>query len=144
MDSGSPTQPRPRADDHPTPHCPHGRVSAAWVRRVALSRGLRGTFEVVLAGVGLEVFGSEAEGGAVHGGAVTIEEGDEALAVVFAGFAKPSSDRRLHEVLRVVDEEFGDGEGVVEIVVADEVVGGGDRALVADPQGWRGVGLGSP
>jgi hypothetical protein len=74
-----------------------------------------------------EVFDCVAECCSGHGRGVTVEEGAEACRVAFAAFADPSADGFLDEGFMVVDEELRYGEGVVEVVVADEVVGRDDR-----------------
>ena len=49
----------------------------------------------------------------------------------------PAADRSLHEMLRIVDQEFGDAERVVELTLPDERPGGGDRGAAFHQRGDR-------
>ena len=69
---------------------------------------------------------------------VPVEELEQSGAVALAGFADPSADRLLDQVLRVIGKDVGDGERVVEIVLPDEEVGGHDRRAPLPPVGGSG------
>lgn len=66
-------------------------------------------------------FDSVAEGGAGELVGVCAEEGVEGGEVYFADFAEHPAGGFVDEVVRVVEEDFGDGEGVGEIVLFDEI-----------------------
>ena len=87
--------------------------------------GLPGSIATPL--VGVEVLDGEAQGGAGHRRGVRVEEGPQPLGVALARLTDPAADGGLDEVLRVVDQQLRDREGVVKIAAPDEGPGGGDR-----------------
>ncbi len=98
--------------------------------------------EVLLPQGGGEFFDGVAEGGAGHGevagvlrggcgrfcsgGVGGLEPGFEGGAVAFPGFAEEPADGFVDEVVGVVQEDIGDGEGVLELAGADEGHGADD------------------
>ena len=55
-----------------------------------------------------------------HRGGVSVEEGPQPREVAFAGFADPAAHGLLHQLDRVVNEDLGEGECVVELAAPDE------------------------
>ena len=90
------------------------------------------------AGLRVQVLDRVPQRGARHRACVPVEEFDQASGVALAGFADPSADRLLHQVLRVIGQDVGDGERVVQVVLPDEEVRGHDRAPPLPPVGGSG------
>ena len=85
--------------------------------------------------VGVELFDGHPESRPWHPAGVPVKERPEAADIALAGLSDPAADRSLHEMLRIVDQEFGDAECVVELTLPDERPGGGDRGAAFPPVG---------
>jgi hypothetical protein len=90
---------------------------------------------IVASFVGVEVFDGHPESRPQHPAGVSVEERPEAADIAFPGLSDPAADRGLHEMLRIVDQQFGDAECVVELTFPDERPGGGYRGPAFPPVG---------
>lgn len=82
----------------------------------------------------VEVFEGVAEGGAGHGFVMLVEEGLEVGAAgTLADFAEHPADGFVNEVVFVIEQDLGDGEGVEGFGLLD-VVEGGDHGDAAFPE----------
>ena len=83
--------------------------------------------QIVLALGRIEVLHGIAQRRAGHRRRELIEVLAQSIDVLLAGFADPAADRLLHQLVRVVRQDRADPEGVLEVVLPDEEVGGHDR-----------------
>src|SRR5512140_702842 len=108
---------------------PSSRRRAAKARSTAIPAGTAS--EIALAHLRLEPLDGVTEHGARHVRRMLVEEGPQQPLVPLAHLAQHPAAGLVDEVVLVAEQAPGDGQGVVEVVVADEVLRGhhGDAAL---------------
>ena len=78
------------------------------------------SFEVCLAGGLRETLNGVAEGGARHSTEAGLQEGLQGLRVPLPGFPEQPAHGLLNEVVRVMQEDIGNGKGIVQLAVTDK------------------------
>jgi len=73
--------------------------------------------------LGVEVLARVTETTARHRRRVSVQERQQPCAIVLARFAQHASGHRLDHLVLVLDQDLGEPERVVQIVLADEVQG---------------------
>lgn len=86
--------------------------------------GLLRCRHVFTALLGGEFFDGIAEHGARHGGGMLIEESEQDAFGAFAGFAQHPAGGFVDQVFTIHEQAFSKSERIIEIVVADEMLGG--------------------